>query len=385
MHLCKRTIVWVFVWALLCGNMVPLQQLCAAEGTYQGDTQETMRAVVTGILSQETRTVPGTNTGSIYQTITARVLGGSEKGKEITIDNDYLALKKGDVFYVTHYVSLTDDRDFYQVSDPYRLTWLSVLAALFLVVIVLFGGTQGIRGLLSLVGGLILIFFVLLPGILHGYSPILMSIAVALVITTVGSYVTHGFNWTTSAAVLGMGSTILLTGVLAWATVHLTKLSGFTSEESVYLNFNTNGSIDLAGLVLGGILIGLLGVLYDAAIGQAVAVDELYLAAPTRTRKATYARAIRIGREHIGALVNTLAIAYVGAALPLLLLFYHSAGENIAVTINRELFATEIVRTLVGSIGVVLTVPITTFIAVLVLHGVSRKEHDSASHGHISL
>ncbi len=129
----------------------------------------------------------------------------------------------------------------------------------------------------------------------------------------------------------------------------------------------------MVGLLLGGIMIGLLGVLYDVAIGQAISVEELHRACPNLPKKHIYKRAIRIGREHIGALVNTLAIAYVGASLPLLLLMYTSAGAaanplaDMAMSVNREVFAAEIMRTLVGSIGLVLAVPITTLIAVFVL------------------
>ncbi len=122
----------------------------------------------------------------------------------------------------------------------------------------------------------------------------------------------------------------------------------------------------MVGLLFGGIMIGLLGVLYDVAIGQAISVEELHHIAPHIPRKTIFKRAIRIGREHIGALVNTLAIAYVGAALPLLLLFA-TPPVNVPMTINRELFAAGILRTLIGSIGLVLAVPITTALAVMML------------------
>ena len=181
-----------------------------------------------------------------------------------------------------------------------------------------------------------------------------------------GSYITHGFNKVTTSAVIGMVVTILFTGLLALISIHGAKLSGFSNEEAVYLNMNTNGSIDFAGLLLGGIIIGLLGVLYDAAIGQAVAVDELHQVGPHLSRTVIFRRALRIGREHIGALVNILAIAYVGASLPLPLLFYQS-GADFSLTINSEIFATEIVRAMVGSIGLILAVPITTLIAVVIL------------------
>jgi uncharacterized membrane protein len=202
---------------------------------------------------------------------------------------------------------------------------------------------------------------------MHGYSPLLITVLVSSLIIVLGSYVTHGFTKTTSAAVVGMVLTVVLTGLFAYWSVKITRLSGFGSDEVVYLNLNAGGNIDIVGLLLGGIIIGLLGVLYDAAIGQAVSVDELTRLAPHVSRKKIYERAVRIGREHIGALVNTLAIAYVGTSLPLLLLFMQSESATPLQIINTEVFATEIVRIMIGSIGLVLAVPITTLVAVWML------------------
>ena len=141
--------------------------------------------------------------------------------------------------------------------------------------------------------------------------------------------------------------TVIATGLMAYFAVYKSRLTGVTGDETVYLNFNTGGSIDLVGLLMGGIMIGLLGVLYDVSIGQSISVEELHKIAPHIDRWTIYKRAIRIGREHIGALVNTLAIAYVGASLPLLLLFYSSADSGFMTIINREVFATEIIRILI--------------------------------------
>jgi uncharacterized membrane protein len=172
--------------------------------------------------------------------------------------------------------------------------------------------------------------------------------------------------------------TVSVTGALAYAAVYLTQLTGYANEEAIYLNFDTNGGIDFIGLLLGGIMIGLLGVLYDVAISQAISIEELFRIGPHLPRRHLYMRAIRIGREHIGALVNTLAIAYVGASLPLLLLFYTSHAEA-AVTLNREVFSAEIIRVIIGSIGVVLAVPITTAIAALMLIRRSKNESTEPS------
>jgi len=344
------------------------------------DTVVIMKARVVEVVSQETRPVPGTDVTALHQTISVEILEGADTGEIVTIENDFLELKKGEKFYLMHTSNDLDGTDYYSVSDKIRTPALALLAALFVLVVVVFGGRQGMRGLLALIGSFFFIGAFLLPGILAGYSPVLISILVAAIIVTLGSYVTHGFNRTTSAAVVGMIGTIGVTGALAYLAIKFTHLSGWSGDEVTYLHLNTGGTIDLAGLLLGGILIGLLGVLYDAAIGQAVSVEELARAGKHYSHREVYLRALRIGREHVGALVNTLAIAYAGAALPLLLLFYGFENLDIVQTLNREIFATEIVRILVGSIGLVLAVPVTTAVAVWMLLG--RETGSSEIHRH---
>lgn len=341
------------------------------------DTVTIEKARVLEVSNEHAEIVPGTETLANVQTLQAEVLTGPEKGQVVTFENDYTQLQEGDLFYIRHVTNSLDNKDYWTVSDPYRLNVLLVLAAVFLALLFIFGGMQGVRGLASLVGSLVLIFYVLLPGILDGYSPILVSIGVSSLIILLGSYITHGLNRTTSAAVLGMIATVIITGLTAYYAIDAANLSGFT-DETVYLNFDTRGSIDLVGLLFGGIMIGLLGVLYDVAIGQAIAVEELYRAGKHYTRIEVYKRGIRIGKEHIGALVNTLAIAYVGVALPLLLLLIHSSTMSIDSTLNTEIFATEIIRILVGSIGLILAVPVTTLIASYMLH----KTHGAPT-GHL--
>jgi uncharacterized membrane protein len=295
-------------------------------------------------------------------------------GKTVKTFNDYKNLKAGDKVFLDK----IDGGNFeYQVVEIDRTTPIFLLAALFIFVLVLFGRKQGVRGLISLVFSLFLIVQFLIPGILAGQSPILLSLLITLIIVTIGSFVTHGFNRTTISATIGMGITLIFTSVLTYFSVKIFELTGMDSEESYYLLANAAMPIDLSGVLLGGILIGILGVLYDAAIGQAVAVEELWRASKNATNVHIYRRAERMGREHIGALVNTLAIAYVGVSLPLLLLIYTINDAPLSFLLSREMFATEIVRTLVGSIGLILTVPITTIISVILLKNLAGKDaHD---------
>lgn len=369
----------VAVLALSVAVSLPLHTAFAQTATTSANYIE--RAKVTDVLLQTIRNIPGTNTNATYQSLRAEILEGPDKGKTVTVDNDYLNLKPGDEFYANHDIEAMSGLDTYNVQEPYRLPVIEILVALFVLTIIIFGGKQGIRGLLSLIASLAAIVYILLPGILAGYSPVLLSIGISSFIIIIGSYITHGFNRTTSAAVLGMIVTICITGALAYWSVHAGMLSGYSSDEVTYLHFSTNGSINFVGLLLGGIMIGLLGILYDAAIGQAIAVEELKRAAAHYSRWELYRRAIRIGREHIGALVNTLAIAYVGASLPLLLLL-HFTNMSFEATVNQEIFATEIVRTMVGSIGLILAVPITTLISIWILYKKSPSAKATEGHTH---
>lgn len=336
------------------------------EGELVVNKQDILKAKVIEIIHEESGELLDTGIRQDIQDLKVEILEGDNKGDIVDVHNDYLKLKKNEVFYLMESFRGEDMDAFYAVHDKYRLPQILFFVLLFIVSVFVFGGIQGVRGLVSLIGSILLIVFVLVPGILNGYSPVVITIGVSSLIIILGSYLTHGFNRTTTSAVVGMIFTVFLTGALAYIAVHITNLTGFDSEEAVYLNWNTNGSIDFIGLLFGGIMIGLLGVLYDVAIGQAVSVEELHKAGVI-DRKVVFKRVTRIGREHIGALVNTLAIAYVGASLPLLLLFFSNGNTSPLEALNREIFAAEIIRTMIGSIGLVLSVPITTFVSTVML------------------
>ena len=373
----------VFLLSLLVGALSLASTSTVHAQQLVPDTETFEKAVVVSVNREMLDDTPNTTAPTRTQEITVEVLTGVEKGNRVTFMNDFTQLKQGDVFFLRHIVSHADAREFYTVADPDRLSVLVALLLVFVVLTILVGGRQGTRALLSLCGSLLLIVYVLLPGITAGHSPLLVAIGTASLIIVVGSYVTHGLNRTTTAAVLGMVSTVVVTGIAAWYVVSGAHFSGYSSEEVSYLHYQFNGSIDILGLLLGGIIIGLLGVLYDSAIGQAVAVEELMRAGQHLSGREVFVRAMRIGREHIGALVNTLAIAYVGAALPLLLLF-STSSVSMPYLLNTEILATEIVRILIGSIGLILAVPVTTFVAVVILsrYGLPDRKEAPRRHTH---
>jgi len=185
------------------------------------------------------------------------------------------------------------------------------------------------------------------------------------------TYLIYGWTLKAHAAMVGMLLSLVLTGVLAWLFVEWARLTGL-SEESAYLVMELGPGVNLQGLVLGGIIIGSLGVLDDICVGQASAAFELAQANPSLGRMALFRHVLTIGRDHIAAMVNTLLLAYVGASMPLVLVLSVYA-EPLLLRLNREPIAEEIVRTLVGSIGLVLAVPITSLIAsLLALWSVQR-------------
>jgi len=369
-----QTLIWCALLFTVSFPAVGLAQ--EVHNEYQG----TWRAKVVTIVATNELAVPGTDTVTERQTIDVEVLDGPLDGQIITIDNDFLVLSEGDRFYFNHNVYL-DGTESFAVTNIDRRGPLGFFVALFAFAVIALGGWQGVRSLVALGVSFLAIFFVLLPGLLAGYNPLMLSFVVAAGILFGAIFFTHGFNRESVVAYSGTMLAVVLTGILAIIAVSASALSGFSSDESVYLNFNTDGTLDFTGLLLGAIIVGVLGVLDDIAVTQAAVVVELYNSNKSLTPREVYGRALRVGREHVGALVNTLVLAYTGASLPLLMYFY-LAPVSFWSLVNSEVFATEIIRAVVGSIGLIMTVPIVTGLAVWYLKDYTSKHSHGHSHGH---
>lgn len=345
----------VFVMLLLAVSTPALAQ------TAYEEIQDTIRAEVEEIVSERVERIMGTDANTVVQTVNARILEGEQKNEIVTFENDLVQLKARDSIFLSH-VRDMNGLDIYILQDVDRGWHLAMLFILFVGLLLWFAGWQGGRALVSLLLSILGIVFVLLPALLAGYDPILMSLLISGVILALALFGTHGVSALSTIAYLGTVAAVLVTSAVAWWFVGALRLSGYGSDASVYLNFATRGELDLAGLLLGSIIIGVLGVLDDISITQASVVRELRAANKNLSPTELYQRAIRVGRDHVGSLVNTLALAYVGAALPLVLLFSTSAAP-LYFTLNQEVVASELARILVGSIGLILTVPVTTAIA----------------------
>ncbi len=248
--------------------------------------------------------------------------------------------------------------------DFQRSTPMLLLLLIFVAVIILFGGWRGLGALGGLAVSLGIIVMFALPALLDGSNAVLVALVTSAAIAIVALLLAHGFNVATAVALLSTMAALVLTGLLALLFVWTSKFTGFADESVGFLDV-LGASIDPRGLLLAGILIGSLGVLDDVTVTQVSAVWELKRAVPSAGPKELYERGVRIGRDHISSTVNTLFLAYAGAALPLMLLF-SQAGESLGAVATREVVAVEITRALVGSLGLVAAVPISTALAALV-------------------
>ncbi|WP_217163129.1 YibE/F family protein [Streptomyces sp. AC512_CC834] len=298
---------------------------------------------------------------------TIRVDTGEGKGRtftEIVQPDQSRQLHEGQKVVVAYEPSAPKDLQ-YSVTDINRRLPLALLAGIFALAVVVVGRLRGLMALVSLAISFLLLNFFILPAILQGSNPLVVAVIGSSAIMLIALYLCHGLSARTSVAVLGTLISLLLIGVLGSLFIGWAALTGNTDDNTGLIH-GLYPSIDMSGLLLAGIIIGSLGVLDDVTVTQTSAVWELHEANPTMGWRGLYRAGIRIGRDHIASVVNTLVLAYAGAALPLLLLF-SIAQSGVGTVANSELVAQEIVRTLVGSIGLVASVPVTTALAALVV------------------
>ena len=254
----------------------------------------------------------------------------------------------------------------YQFADFQRRSSLAWLALAFAIVVVVLGGWRGTAALGGLVASVAVVLVFVLPAILDGSSPVLVAVFGSAAIAFLALYLAHGFNRMTTVALIGTLGALTLTALLSGLTVSVAGFTGFTSDEASLLTLFE--SVDVRGLLLAGIVLGAAGAIDDVTITQASAVWELKAAQPSLGAPELFRRGLRVGRDHIASTVNTLLLAYAGASLPLLVLFVLSE-QSLGTVANSEVVAVEIVRTLVGSIGLVAAVPFTTWMAAVTADG----------------
>ncbi len=270
------------------------------------------------------------------------------------------------------------------ISDWIRRPALAWLLGLFLVASVAVAGFKGLRAFLATAASLAIVVLFVIPNIVGGASPTAISLLGVGGILVLAIYFVHGVNWSTTAALIGTFLAAVVTMLLGITFSEAAHLTGIGSEDAAMIAASLP-SVALRGLMLAGLMIGALGALTDITIVQAAVVRELAHTDETLGARELYRRGMRVGTDHVGSLVNTLVLAYTGAALPVLVLLSQS-DFGFERVINLELIATEVVHTLVGSIGLILAVPVTTLIAAVMFKGnrlpLKPGELDHAHHHH---
>ncbi|MBQ0847768.1 YibE/F family protein [Streptomyces sp. BH-SS-21] len=298
---------------------------------------------------------------------TVRVDSGKDKGRtftEIVQPDSSRQLEQGQEVIVAYAPDAPKELQ-YSVTDVNRKFPMALLAGIFALAVVVVGRMRGVMALIALAVSFLILTFFILPAILQGSNPLVVAVVGASAIMLIALYMCHGLSARTSVAVIGTLLSLVLIGLLGSLFIDWAALTGNTDDNTGLIH-GLYPSIDMSGLLLAGVIIGSLGVLDDVTVTQTSAVWELHEANPTMGWRGLYRAGIRIGRDHIASVVNTLVLAYAGAALPLLLLF-SIAQSSVGTVANSELVAEEIVRTLVGSIGLVASVPVTTALAALVV------------------
>lgn len=370
--------IFVFLFILFAVFQLAISAAWAQDKGNAPETtapQETFKAIVIKILEEKEVTVldeKGNQEKLKRQALKLRGLNGSYKNKEFAVNllDDQNSLNKA-VYKVWDEVlvmSSVDERGkgVFFITDFVRTNVLFWLFIVFVISVLAVGRLKGLRSLVSLALTFLVLIKFIIPRILAGSDPVLITVIGSIAILVIVIYLTEGLSVKSHITSASIFLSLLFTVYLSWLLIYLANLSGLSNEEAGFIVNLGARSLNLQGVLLAGIIIGTLGALDDIIISQVATVEELNLANPNQSRAQIMKKALNVGVSHISAMSNTLFLAYAGASLPLLILFVsgQSAFASWDAAINNEMLATEIIRTLAGTIGMVLSVPLATIISV---------------------
>lgn len=320
------------------------------------------------------------NENNVKQKVQIKVLTGQFKGTVQTLDNMLtgnpaydISLNKGDKV-VLHLeaknteVNSVDDVDFF-IADIKRDYSLEAFAALFMVLLVVIGRKKGVFSLVSIIATISLMFFVLVPLILHGVNPVVSAVVVGILSTIITIYLVGGFNPKSSSAILGTAMSLIFAGGMSLAAIWMARLTGFAGEESMFL-YSTRPDLSFKGILAASMIIAALGALMDTGVSIASSVNEIYETDKKLTVNQLFKSGMNIGKDIIGTMSNTLILVYLGSALPLVLL---SNNIDLQKFFNLNQVATEILSALIGSISILACVPLTAIIAAYLIKRQKEK------------
>ncbi len=299
------------------------------------------------------------------QTLKIKILNRDYKDYETEIKKNFtnseydIKLKKGDKISV--YIELNNNEASFYFHSYEKSGHLVILCLIFVILITLLGGIKGIKALLSLIIIILIIIFGLVPLLLKGYNPIILSIITCILSTVVTFIITSGFTKKTLTAIIGVSGGLLVGGLIAYTFGILAKITGFSSENAQMLQY-LPGSItfDFKGLLFAGIIIGSLGACMDVAISIASSLTEIKAHNPNIGTKKLIKSGFNIGKDIMGTMINTLILAYTGGSLATILIFM-GFNKSLGEIINLDSIAIEIIRAVSGSIGLLFAIPFTIF------------------------
>lgn len=335
-----------------------------ADDTSTSQTLKQEKAVVLDVIEGE----GDLGIGEQLQIVTLKVLSGKYKNQTFETKN-YLdqniafsiPVEKGTMVVVT--IGLDEGEFLVHIEDYYRQNYIYYVFILFCACVLIFGKIKGIKTLISLFATMALVFKFMIPYILNGGSPILSATLVCSISTIITMLLISGFGYKSLSAILGTIGGVIIAGGLAFFIGSQIKLTGLSSEESMILVYLKEGLVfDFKELLFAGILLGALGAVMDVSMSVASTIEEVKRIKDDITMKELFKSGINVGRDIMGTMSNTLILAYTGSSLSLLLIF-SELETSMTKIMNMDLIATEIIRSLTGSIGLIMTIPITAFLA----------------------
>lgn len=368
---------FLVTFALLIGLFIPAMS-----------ADETAKPVLpseTGIVENiKYEDAAGLNQGdqTTKQVVTVKVTTGQFKGTERLIDNMLtgnpaydINLSKGEkvvlhVEPVNDTVTTADDVDFF-IADIKRDNQIYIFTGIFFILLLCIGKKKGATSIVSIISTMALIFFMLMPMILHGFCPIASTVLVGILSTIITVYLVGGLNSKSSAAIIGTSISLIFAGGLSMLAIYFAHLTGFAGEENMFL-YTARPDLSFTGILSASMIIAALGALMDTAVSIASTVNEIYETDKSLTIKKLFTSGMNVGRDIIGTMSNTLILVYLGSSLPLVLL---SNNIDMNKFFNLNQVATEILSAIIGSIAILFCVPITAIIAAYLIKLSSKNKN----------
>ncbi len=369
----RKILIWIGLFIVLTTSLVSATPDAPnTEDPFVPDAQEpAVEAIDERAVVREAELNPARDEefgmGSSIQEVTLEVTSGEFEGEVFEVDNILMGnpvfdivVEEGDRVLIGIEETEGSIEEIY-IKEYVRDTYLYLIIGLFLVLLVVIGRIKGLKSVLTIGLTLLLVLKGLIPGILQGYSPILLAVLISIVVTLATIFIISGINIKSISAVIGILGGVLIAGILTLWIGSSAHLTGFSSEEATMLLYiPQNVDFNVRGLLFAGIIIGSLGAVMDVGMSIASALQEVKNANPEIATKDLMRAGFNVGRDIMGTMSNTLILAYTGSAIPLLILF--TAYEpSLVDVINLDIIATEVVRAMAGSIGLIMTIPITVF------------------------